>query len=274
LLRFGCSLKYSLSFARTFWSPQVSNADQFHVQRPSRATVTLQQTRLAISHRGGQFPQHLRGAEFNTERLRDAPNHAHALGDACAVFRLMISLALTLMERTTAPIEPRVLFVLEELPILGYMQALDSAIGQMAGLGVKIFSVIQNFGQIKTHYRDSWETFLANSGALIAFGNSDTTTLEILRKRLGQTAIVERVSSGSVGSPSAGAGLSQREERQALPLLEEDEIRRAFARQKQAALILTMDHDPAVVERINYDENPFFAGLYDEDPRHPKRKAA
>ena len=189
-------------------------------------------------------------------------------------FRLMISLALTVMERTVAPVDPRVLFVLEEFPVLGHMQAIESAAGQMAGLGVKLWTVIQNFGQIKQHYRDSWENFLANSGVCIAFANSDTTTLEILRKRLGQTAIIERVSSGGVGSPAAGAGLSQREERQVLPLLEEDEIRSAFARPKQAALILTMDHDPAVVQRINYDEDPFFEGLYDEDPRHPKRSGA
>src|SRR5262249_39935329 len=126
-------------------------------------------------------------------------------------FRLMISLALTVMERTSTPVFPRVLFALEEMPILGYMQALDSAAGQMAGLGVKLVTVIQNFGQLKRFYRDSWETFLANSGVVVAFGNSDTTTLEILRKRLGQTAIIERVSPGGIGSPAAGAGFAQRE---------------------------------------------------------------
>lgn len=180
--------------------------------------------------------------------------------------RLMILLALSVMERTEGKPEAPVLFLLDEFPALGHMQAIETAAGLMAGFGVKLWTVIQNFAQLQQHYDKSWETFLANSGIVTAFGNSDSTTLEILSKRLGRTRVVEATSTGAAGSQLTGGAASFRDERENVALLAEHEIQLAFARQKKRMLLVTMDQEPAVVERLQYYDDPLFANLFDPAP--------
>ena len=53
--------------------------------------------------------------------------------------RLMILLSLSVMERTRGKPKLPVLFILDEFPALGHMQALETAAGLMAGFGVKLW---------------------------------------------------------------------------------------------------------------------------------------
>src|SRR5271166_1583076 len=108
----------------------------------------------------------------------------------------MILLALSVMERTRLKPPAPVLFVLDEFPVLGHIEAIEKAAGLMAGFGVKLWVIVQNVGQLKQHYDRSWETFVANSGALTAFGAADQESLEVLSKRLGRMHMAEQVSSG------------------------------------------------------------------------------
>ena len=50
----------------------------------------------------------------------------------------------------------------------------------MAGFGVKLWVILQNIGQLKRHYAQSWETFVANSGVVTAFGVTDQESLQVL----------------------------------------------------------------------------------------------
>ena len=107
--------------------------------------------------------------------------------------RLVIQQALAAMERAPVPRgQLPVWFVLEEFPALGHMRSIETAAGLMAGFGVKLWSVLQDLTQLKTHYPKSWETFLGNAGVIQAFGNADVTTTEHLAKMLGSTQVIER----------------------------------------------------------------------------------
>ncbi|GAB5489649.1 MAG: hypothetical protein Pars2KO_32190 [Parasphingorhabdus sp.] len=96
-----------------------------------------------------------------------------------------------------------VLFILDEFASLGHMDMLEKAAGLMAGYGVKLWPIVQDLTQMKKHYRESWETFLANAGTLTFFANSDLTTLEWISKRMGETEII-RESNGSSTSVQTG----------------------------------------------------------------------
>ena len=75
--------------------------------------------------------------------------------------RLVIQQALGAMERAPVPRGSLpVWFMLEEFPALGHMRSIETAAGLMAGFGVKLWSVLQDLTQLKTHYPKSWETFL------------------------------------------------------------------------------------------------------------------
>ena len=79
-----------------------------------------------------------------------------------------------------------ILFLIEEMPVLGHMQLIETAAGFSAGYGAKFWYVIQDLNQIKHHYKETWETLGGNAGVLQAFGNSDNTTTEYFSKKLGE----------------------------------------------------------------------------------------
>lgn len=125
---------------------------------------------------------------------RFIPTHARFL-------RLVLNLILYQMEvlgtGPTASNRP-VLFVLDEFAALGRLEAIEKAAGLMAGYGVKLWPILQDLGQVKRHYKESWETFLGNAGVLQFFANTDLTTLEWLSKRIGQVEVIRETVTKSV----------------------------------------------------------------------------
>lgn len=165
--------------------------------------------------------------------------------------RLVIQQAFAAMElEETMPPHP-VLFLLEEFPVLGYLRPIETAAGFVAGFGVKLWTVLQDFSQLKVHYPKSWETFLGNAGVIQAFGNVDLTTTEYLSKRLGQTVVIEgqdvHVNASSLSSGDSG----RREHIRHAPLLEPSEITRFFARDTNRQLILVPGRPPIYMSRLS-----------------------
>ena len=181
-------------------------------------------------------------------------------------FRLMILLALSVMERIQEKPPAPVLFVLDEFPVLEHIRSIEMAAGLMAGFGVKLWTIIQNVGQLKQYYDKAWETFFANSGVVTAFGFSDQETLRTLSDKLGRMRMVEQVSSGAVGNELLSGRPAFRDDHHDAPLLAEHELARIFSRDEKRALILGAGQAPAVVERLEYFRDEMFKGLYDEPP--------
>ena len=66
-----------------------------------------------------------------------------------------------------------VLFVLDEFPVLGHIEAIEKAAGLMAGFDVKLWIIVQNLGQLQAALQSGWGTFFGNSGVVTAFGVVD-----------------------------------------------------------------------------------------------------
>lgn len=192
---------------------------------------------------------------------------AMRMGTHARWLRLMILLALSVMERTQVKLPAPVLFVLDEFPVLGHIQAIETAAGLMAGFGVKLWVIVQNVGQLKRHYQASWETFVANSGALTAFGVADQESLKVLSDKLGRMRMTEQVSTGAAGQALLSGAASFRDDHHDVPLLAEHELGRIFGRDKRRLLIHAAGFDPAVAERLYYYGDPLFKGLYGEAER-------
>jgi len=169
--------------------------------------------------------------------------------------RLVIQQALAAMERAPVPRDSLpVWFVLEEFPSLGHMRPIESAAGLMAGFGVKLWSVLQDLTQLKTHYPHSWETFLGNAGVIQAFGNVDVTTTEHLSKMLGMSQVMERLEIRVSGSAMAHGDLGRRENVRSVRLLDANEITQAFARETERQLILVPGRPPIYMQRLGYEK--------------------
>lgn len=168
--------------------------------------------------------------------------------------RLVIQQALIAMERVPVPRGGLpVWFVLEEFPALGHMRPIETAAGLMAGMGVKLWAVIQDFTQLQTHYPKSWETFLGNAGVIQAFGNVDVTTTEHLSKMLGMTQVIERQQIRVSGGALAHGDMGRRENLRSVRLLDANEITTAFARETGRQLILVPGRPPIYMQRLGYE---------------------
>src|SRR5262249_4451157 len=150
-------------------------------------------------------------------------------------FRMVVTLAMLMCERIEIKPEPPLLILLEEFPALGHMRPVEVAAGQIAGFGVRIWTVLQDLTQLQRHYAQSWETFMGNSGATVFFGNADNTTLEYVSKKLGTIGFDVRRASGATPSARLAGAKVIEEQLQLTRLLEPYEVELMFAREKQRA---------------------------------------
>jgi type IV secretory pathway TraG/TraD family ATPase VirD4 len=123
--------------------------------------------------------------------------------------RMMISLTLARMGATPSPKgRPQVLLLLDEFAGLKRMDEVEKAVAQSAGLGVKMFFVLQSLEQLKSTYKDNWETFLANSGLKIFFGLGDHFSREYVSKLIGEMELArETVNSSNTQSENESLAL-------------------------------------------------------------------
>lgn len=212
-------------------------------------------------------------SSFAFEALKERPTSvflclpAMRMGTHNRWLRLMINAALSSAERERRkPPHGEVIFLMDEFPVLGRMESIQTAIGQIAGFGVKLWTVIQDINQLKEHYPTSWETYIGNSGFIQCFGNTDFTTTTYLSSMLGQISYDSAsISDQSITQRIRGvSGVTTSS--QASPLLRPDEVSRYFARRHQNQLLLLAGRNPIQIERMNYYESDHFNGLYEPDP--------
>ncbi|WP_180966928.1 type IV secretory system conjugative DNA transfer family protein [Cohaesibacter celericrescens] len=113
--------------------------------------------------------------------------------------RMMTSMVITEMERIKQ--QPAcghaVLMVLDEFAGLDRMPTIENAAAQIAGFGVKMMFVTQTLVQLKSVYKDNWETFLANSGVRLFFGNDDHFTRDYVSKLIGEHEVIRTAKNNS-----------------------------------------------------------------------------
>lgn len=194
---------------------------------------------------------------------------------------LRVVLASMVRALTSADRRPRrrVLFLLDEFAQLGHMQPLEDAVSLVAGYGITLWFFVQNLGQLKSNYDDSWQTFLGNVDVLQVFGTKDEETQEYVSKAAGEQTIFQRSTtrdrgkSGSNVQRGQGSSISETGRR----LVKTDEIRR-MPISKQ--LLFVENLDPIYADKLFYLEDDEFSDdsddeppLYDENPLHDSASA-
>lgn len=239
--------------------------------------------------------------DFDLTELKTAPDGmtiylclpAGRLGTCNRWLRLFINLALESMERAAAKPKIPVLFCMDEFPVLGHMKHIEDAAGQIAGYGVKLWPIIQDLSQLKSLYKDRWETFMGNAGVMQFFGNNDVTTLEWITRRLGKTVVsvvtgnesfseqYSKRSNAAASGDSSGFTAGQSARLELHDLITPEEASRYFSREdkNKRQLVIWAGRDPMILERVEYypaisggsagplQRNPFeeiFKETYDE----------
>lgn len=176
--------------------------------------------------------------------------------------RVIINLAVQAMEHESIKPPHPVLFIMDEFAVLDHLSSVEKAAGQIAGFDVRLWPILQDLSQLKSIYRDGWETFMGNAGLLQFFGNNDLTTLEYVSKRLGRSTIVQ-VNQGEVTIQQTGQGLTgQSTQLHDTELMTPDEVARFFSRQSENQVLLWPGADPIAIDRVKYHKDGFFKDKY------------
>jgi type IV secretion system protein VirD4 len=228
--------------------------DKSERELSSIVSTAREQTRFldAAPMRRVLQPSTLRFAE-----LKSRPTTVYACLPAARLathhrwLRLLLTLGLIALEHDQTRPQHPVLLILEEFAALETLRPLERAAGFMAGFDVRLWTVLQDLGQLKAHYRESWETFLGNAGVVQLFGNADLTTTEHVSKLLGRTVVMERQDVRVSASGLDRGDLGMREVPRAVNLLDPFEVTRWFARETGRQLLLVPGRPPLFLERMD-----------------------
>ncbi|MFV1584907.1 MULTISPECIES: type IV secretory system conjugative DNA transfer family protein [unclassified Phaeobacter] len=177
--------------------------------------------------------------------------------------RLIVQQAITINARNieAKPAKP-VLFILDEMPALGRLSAVEQAYGLMAGFGIQLWGITQDLCQLRRVYGQDYESFIANSGVVAYFGSPDKTSAEYFSGLCGErtvwnfsSAMSNAFSSSSHGSNSNSTSNTDTRAASQRKLAYPDELRR-MPRDHQ--LLLIEDADPIIAQKIRWFDDPEF----------------
>jgi len=172
-------------------------------------------------------------------------------------FRLFVNQLLLAVEYNSKVPDIPALILLDEMHVLGYMASLETAMGLLAGYGVRIWTIWQDLSQLKHIYNQRWETFMGNSGILQFFGLNDLNSLKYVSERLGKTSMLS-ISKSQISIEQQAQGFrGESKSIQITPLLSPDEVAYHFSRQSKHQLLLYSGTDPIFADRIAYYEDSF-----------------
>ena len=90
-------------------------------------------------------------------------------------------------------------FLLDEFANIGQIPNFDTYIATMRSREVSVSVVLQNVAQLKSLYKDTWETITGNCDTLLFLGGKEQSTLEYISKMIGKTTIDLKTTNQSKG---------------------------------------------------------------------------
>lgn len=180
--------------------------------------------------------------------------------------RALVGAALSAITATSDTPQFNTLFLLDEFAQLGRLQAIEDAISLVRGYGARFWLFVQDLSQLKGVY-PKWQTFLANSAKQF-YGTADFETAKYVSDMLGQTTIEFRTAGDSSSTSLQGGGSSGTSTNQQLAarsLLTTDEVMRQGPTRP---IVLIQGERPYSLDRLNYLNDPEYAGAADSNPFH------
>jgi len=198
-------------------------------------------------------------SEFNPAILEDSNTDVFIIMSTAKIIRnnrflrLFVNWSLSALSRFKKKPDPPVLFLLEEMgTALGRLSMIESGFGLMAGYGVILKGFLQDFNQLKTLYKDNWETIIANCGVIQCCGVNDLFTSDYLSKLCG-TSTIEFISEASAQRRASLASdpdyYSREDQVISRPLITPSEIR---VMHPSAQLMILANAHPATAYKTAY----------------------
>ena len=169
----------------------------------------------------------------------------------------------------SARLKQPALFLLDEFAALGRLEAVERAMGLMAGYGLQLWPILQDMSQLKDLYGARANTFVANAGVLQTFGVNDFETAKWLSQSMGKETIGYQTESHRPGEIATTT-----QHIAARDLMTPDEIMQI----DPSVQLLRVQGKPVIIARkLRYFADKEFDGLYlspDAQPTNPKSEPA
>jgi type IV secretion system protein VirD4 len=160
--------------------------------------------------------------------------------------------------RSVANYKHKLLLMIDELPSLGRLEILQTALAYMAGYGIKSYLITQDVAQLQAAYGgpNSTETIMANCHVQVAYAPNKLETMELLSKLAGQATVRTEQRSYSGGRLGFRNNVQISVAETERPLLTPDEARRL---PPDDALVFVAGHAPIYGRKIKYFADATFS---------------
>ena len=99
-------------------------------------------------------------------------------------------------------------FLLDEFANIGQIPEFTKKLATMRKYEISCTIILQNLAQIKTMYKDDWESIVGNCDSFLFLGGQEYSTLEYISKLLGKATITNRGRSRNRSAKGGGSGQS------------------------------------------------------------------
>ncbi|HEX4077914.1 MAG TPA: type IV secretory system conjugative DNA transfer family protein [Rhizomicrobium sp.] len=115
--------------------------------------------------------------------------------------RMLISTALRGVLSPRQHGDKQVFYFLDEFAALGHLSIIETTWALVRGDGIQLVPVFQDINQLRALYQKRAETFIAQAGAVLAFGPNDLETADWMSRRAGERTELLKGYSQSLTEP-------------------------------------------------------------------------
>ena len=152
-------------------------------------------------------------------------------------------------------------FLLDEFANIGTIPEFDKKLATMRSYKISCTIILQSLGQLKTMYKDEWETIMGNCDTKIFLGGNDETTTKYLSNLLGKATITSK----SRGRTMGGRGSSSMNFNQTgRDLLTQDEVGLIDNRYE---IVMIRSLSPFYDRKYDYPKHPMYKLTGDADKK-------
>lgn len=151
-------------------------------------------------------------------------------------------------------------FLLDEFANIGQIPNFTKKLATMRSYEISCTIILQNLAQIKTAYKDDWESIVGNCDSFLFLGGQEYSTLEYLSKLLGKKTIMSRNYSRS--RSAKGGNYSQSDSNQGKNLMDPNDI---STMPKDECILIINGLDPFRDKKYDLTKHPNYGLTADGD---------
>ena len=141
-------------------------------------------------------------------------------------------------------------FMLDEFANIGTIPDFEKKLATMRSREISCTIIIQNLAQLKTMYKDTWESITGNCDTFIFLGGKEQATLKYVSEELGKKTIVTQTDSRSFGK---GGGSSRNKNIIGRELMTAQEISQMDT---MDSIVMLRGERPFFTRKYEYTEHP------------------